>query len=402
MNLQAPLACVRVLEFGTFVTGSYTAGLLGDMGADVIKVERPPAGDPMRGWDGTERSPYFRAYNKSKRSIVVDLRAEKGLEACHRLIATADVLVHNYRPSVADRLGIGSGAAREINPRLVYCQISGFGDRGPYASRPSYNQVVQSLSGLDSLITDENNPSPVGPNFADTLTALYACYGILAAMLRRERNGAGSVVDTTMLSSTVAFLSADVQDYLVSGAVPNQKSRPRFSQSYMVRARDNRALTIHLSSPPKFWSGLLRAIEREDLATHPDFATWSDRVRNYELLQAQLGPVFTTKPRDEWLALLEREDVPAAPVLDLAEALGDPQATSMNLVTALDGAADQEELGVRCPVLIDGEPLPGGVAPRLGEHTGEILAELGYTAEEFSQIAGIPLGSGAVGGHGQQ
>jgi formyl-CoA transferase len=405
MNPSAPLSGLRVLEFGTFVTGSYTAGLLGDMGADVIKVERPPAGDPMRGWDDTGRSPYFRAYNKSKRSIVLDLRAEKGLEVCHRLIATADVLVHNYRPSVADRLGIGSGTASQVNPRLVYCQISGFGDSGPYAARPSYNQVVQSVSGLDSLITDSDNPSPVGPNFADTLTALYACYGVLAALVRRERTGGGAVVDTTMLSSMIAFLSADVQDYLVTGTVPNQKSRPRFSQSYMVRDRDKRALTIHLSSPPKFWSGLLRAIGRDDLATHPNFATWSDRVRNYELLQAELAPVFATKRRDEWLTLLEREDVPAAPVLDLAEALSDAQATSMRLVTALGGAVDQEadqgELGVRCPVLIDGEQLAGHVAPRLGEHTAQILAELGYTAEEFSQAVGVPIDSGVAGDHGQ-
>jgi formyl-CoA transferase len=307
--------------------------------------------------------------------------------------------VHNYRPSVAGRLGIGPGAACEINPRLIYCQISGFGDSGPYAARPSYNQVVQSLSGLDSLITDENHPSPVGPNFADTLTALYASHGILAALLRRERSGAGSIVDTTMLSSMAAFLSADIQDYLVTGTVPDRKSRPRFSQSYMVRAQDNRALTIHLSSPPKFWSGLLRVIERDDLETHPDFATWSDRVRNYELLEAELAPVFATKPRDEWLALLEREDVPAAPVLDLAGALRDAQAASMELVTALDGAADQAELGVRCPVLIDGERLPGAVPPRLGEHSAEILAELGYAADEFDQVAGMPAGGGLAGGH---
>jgi crotonobetainyl-CoA:carnitine CoA-transferase CaiB-like acyl-CoA transferase len=402
MNPSAPLSGVRVLEFGTFVTGSYTAALLGDMGADVIKVERPPAGDPMRGWDDTGRSPYFRAYNKSKRSIVIDLRAEKGLEACRRLIPTADVLVHNYRPSVADRLGIGAAAAREINPRLVYCQISGFGDTGPYAARPSYNQVVQSLSGLDSLITDPDNPSPVGPNFADTLTALYACYGILAAIVRREKIGVGSVVDTTMLSSMAAFLSADIQDYLVTGTVPDQKSRPRFSQSYMVRAGDNRALTIHLSSPAKFWSGLLRAIDRDDLAARPDYATWTDRVRNYERLRAELAPVFAAKPRDEWLTLLEREDVPAAPVLDLAEALGDAQAVSMGLVTVLPGGADEAELGVRCPVLIDGEQLPGTPAPRLGEHSAEILAELGYKAEEFSQVAGTPADGDIVGDHGQR
>jgi crotonobetainyl-CoA:carnitine CoA-transferase CaiB-like acyl-CoA transferase len=402
MNQSVPLSGVRVLEFGTFVTGSYAAGLLGDMGARVIKVERPPAGDPMRGWDDSGRSPYFRAYNKSKQSILLDLRAPKGLEACHRLIAAADVLVHNYRPSVADHLGIGSGAAREINPRLVYCQISGFGDFGPYRARPSYNQVVQSLSGLDSLITDADDPSPAGPNFADTLTALYACYGILAALVRREKTGAGAVVDATMLSSVTAFLSADIQDYLATGNVPDQTSRPRFSQSYMLVAADKRALTIHLSSPPKFWDGLLRAIGRDDLAARPDFATWADRVRNYELLRAELAPVFATRPRDEWLALLEREDVPAAPVLNLAEALRDPQAESMGLVTTLPGAGDEDELGVRCPVLIDGERLTGSAAPRLGEHTSEILAELGYTADEIGEATGAAGDVRAKGEHGQQ
>ena len=204
-----------------------------------------------------------------------------------------------------------------------------------------------------------------------------------------------------MLSSVAAFLSADIQDYLVTGTVPNQKSRPRFSQSYMFRARDNRTLTIHLSSPPKFWSGLLRAIGGEDLATHPDFATWSDRVRNYELLQAELAPVFATKPRDEWLALLELQDVPAAPVLDLAEALHDAQATSMELVTELAGAGEQGESGVRCPVLIDGERRAGSAAPRLGEHTDEILAELGYTAEEFGEATGAAE-SKVAGDHGQR
>jgi formyl-CoA transferase len=400
MDQSAPLSGVRVIEFGTFVTGSYTAGLLGDLGAHVIKVERPPGGDPMRGWDNTGRSPYFRAYNKSKRSVVLNLRSPVGLEACQRLIGTADVLVHNYRPSVADHLGIGPAPAREMNPRLVYCQISGFGDSGPYAARPSYNQVVQSLSGLDSLITDADDPAPAGPNFADTLTALYACYGILAALVRREKTGAGAVVDATMLSSMTAFLSADIQDYLATGAVPDRKSRPRFSQSYMFAASDKRALTIHLSSPPKFWSGLLRAIARDDLATHPDFATWSDRVRHYEELRTELAPAFATRPRDEWLALLERADVPAAPVLDLAEALRDPQSESMGLVTALPHAADRGELGVRCPVVIDGERLTGYAAPRLGEHTAEILAELGYTPDQFGAATGAAGEAGTAGDHG--
>jgi len=388
MDPQTPLRGTRVLEFGTFITGSYAAGILGDMGADVIKVERPPGGDPMRSWGEDDRSPYFRAYNKSKRSLLLDLRAPRGLEACGRLIESSDVLVHNYRPSVADRLGIGAEAAHELNPTLVYCQISGFGDEGPYSARPSYNQVVQSISGLDSLIVDAENPTPVGPNFGDTVTALYAVQGILAALVRREREGVGATVDTTMLASMTAFLSADIQDLLATGSSPGPRSRPRFSQSYMVRTGDGGALTIHLSSPPKFWEGLLRVIERPDLAERPDFATWSERVRNYDKLHAELAPEFTRRPRTEWIELLEREDVPIAPVLDLREALDDVQAATMNLVPDVPAPGGGSEPGVRFPVIVDGEQMEGTAAPGLGEHSAQILGALGYSETAIAEATG--------------
>jgi crotonobetainyl-CoA:carnitine CoA-transferase CaiB-like acyl-CoA transferase len=383
MASALPLAGIRVLEFGTFITGPYAARMLGDMGADVIKIERPPGGDPMRAWDDDNYSPYFQAYNKSKRSLILDLGSSQGVEACHRLVKTADVLLHNFRPGVAERVGIGAEVVRSLNPSLVYCQISGFGANGPYARRPSYNQVVQSLSGLDSLLIDSAQPSPVGPNFADTLTALFACYGILSALVKRERTGEGSLVEASMLASTLAFLSADVQDYLVNGTVPGPKSRPRFSQSYMVTTRDDRLLTIHLSSPTKFWTGLLRVIQRPDLAEDPRFVEWSDRVKNYDLLQAELAGEFRSRTRQEWLDRLEAEDVPAAPVLDLSEALDDPQ-------TQLMGIVEQEasaRLGVACPIDIDNEHIAGAAAPRIGEHSQEILTGLGYGPDDVERLS---------------
>jgi crotonobetainyl-CoA:carnitine CoA-transferase CaiB-like acyl-CoA transferase len=383
MASAQPLAGIRVLEFGTFITGSYAAGMLGDMGADVIKIERPPRGDPMRAWDENDYSPYFQAYNKSKRSLILDLGSTQGVEACHRLVKGADVLVHNFRPGVAERLGLGAEDMRRLNPALVYCQISGFGTKGPYSRRPSYNQVVQSLSGLDSLLIDSARPSPVGPNFADTLTALFACYGILSAVVRRERTGEGSLVEASMLASMLAFLSADVQDYLVNGTVPGPKSRPQFSQSYMVATQDDRLLTIHLSSPTKFWTGLLRVIQREDLAQDPRYMEWSDRVKNYDLLQAELVGEFRSKTRAEWLERLEAEDVPAAPVLDLSEALDDPQAKLMGLVAEVAPG----QMGVACPINIDNEQIVGSAAPRIGEHTLEILTELGYGPHDIEQMS---------------
>jgi crotonobetainyl-CoA:carnitine CoA-transferase CaiB-like acyl-CoA transferase len=368
---SAPLAGTRVLELGTFVTGPYAAALLGDLGADVIKIE-PPSGDPYRGWSENGYAPYFQAYNKSKRSITLNLRHPDADRIVRSLIEQSDVLIHNYRPGVAERLGIGPESAREINSRLVYCQISGFGPDGPYVERPSYNQVVQSLSGLDSLITDEQHPRPVGPNFGDTLTGLYASHGVLAALLQRERTGEGSVVDISMISSMLAFLSADVQDYFDSGVVPHSGSRPKFSQSYIVRASDGKSLTIHLSSPEKFWDGLLRAIDQPELAADPRFSTWSARVQNYEDLSEHLDGAFRAMPREYWLRALESNDVPSAPLNTVADVLDDPQVRHLGLIR---DSPDGHRL-VASPARVDGLIPTGAAAPRLGEHTEEILREI--------------------------
>jgi len=373
-----PLAGIRVLELGTFVTGPYAAAMLGDMGADVIKVE-PPAGDPMRGWSEDAYSPYFQAYNKSKRSIALDLRDPRDRKVVDALIAESDALIHNYRPGVADRLGVGADQARALNPRLVYCRISGFGESGPYAARPSYNQVVQSISGLDSLIVDEARPTPVGPNFGDTMTGIYASHAILAALVRRERTGEGAVVDVTMVGSMLAFLSADVQDYMATGIAPRSGSRPAFSQSYMVQAGDGLPITIHLSSPEKFWRGLLAAIERPELADDPRFATWADRKNHYAELRDELQAAFARYPRAEWLRRLEEHDVPSAPMNDIAEALADIQVDHLGAVTEISGAGGPRTV-VASPARINDVPMLGRPAPRLAEHAEAILAELGLSA----------------------
>lgn len=371
-----PLADVRVLELGTFVTGPYAAALLGDMGADVIKIE-PPTGDPMRRWSEDMYSPYFQAYNKSKRSIALDLRDPRDREVAHALIAESDVLIHNYRPGVADRLGVGVDRARELNPRLVYCRISGFGESGPYVERPSYNQVVQSLSGLDSLIVGEARPTPVGPNFGDTMTGIYASHAVLAALVKRERTGEGAVVDVTMLGSMLAFLAADVQDYLATGIVPRSGSRPALSQSYMVTAGDDLPITIHLSSPDKFWTGLLAALDRPELADDPRFRTWADRTAHYAALREDLQAAFVRHPRAEWLRRLEEHDVPAAPVNDIAEALADTQVAHMEAVVEVPGAGFRRCI-VASPARVDNAPMLGSPAPQLAEHADAIRAELGF------------------------
>lgn len=374
-----PLAGIRVVELGTFITGPYAAALLGDMGADVVKIE-PPQGDPMRGWSENAYAPYFQAYNKSKRSIALDLRDDDDQNVAQELIAGADVVIHNYRPGVAERLGIGAEQSRERNPLLVYCQISGFGTSGPYATRPSYNQVVQSLSGLDSLLVDERSPAPIGPNFGDTMTAVYASHAVLGALVRRARTGEGTVVDVTMTASMLSFLSADVQDLAATGVSPGPTSRARFSQSYMARTRDGLLLTVHLSSPEKFWSGLLTTIGRLDLAEDPRFRTWADRTGHYAELQAELAVAFAVRDREEWLELLERNDIPSAPVNDIAGALADPQVQHLGVVADVEDEHGSRRI-VASPARLDGMPLWGRPAPFLDEHADEIRAGSAWTVQ---------------------
>lgn len=375
---------IRVLEVATYVTGPYAGVLLADLGAEVIKIEEPERGDPFRAWGGGNYSPTFCALNRNKKSITLDLRSEEGRSELLRLIDAADVLIENFRPGVAERLGFGYDAVRRRNPRLVYCSITGFGPTGPYRDRPGYDTVGQAMSGLLSLLTDLDAPQPMGLSLSDHVTGLYACYGILAALLARELGGGmGQHVETSLLQASVAFVGENAARYFATGRSPDRVARARLAQVYAFQAADGKAFVIHLSSPQKFWEGLARAVGREAWLEDPRFRTRADRQSHYHELHAALAEIFRTAPRAEWLARLEQADVPCAPLSTLQEVFEDPQVRHMELRTHVEHPQQGRVELVAPGVRLERTPAAFRLAPpTLGEHTKEILGARTAVREE--------------------
>lgn len=386
--MSGPLDGIRVLEMANFISGPYAGMLLADLGAEVIKVEQPGSGDPFRGWgerDGAVR-PQFSAYNRGKKGITLDLHTDGGRDLYRRVAVGADVLIENFRPGTAERMGVGYDTLRAENERLIYCAMTGMGSSGPHSQRPTYDAIAQALSGLWSVLTDMRNPRPIGPPMADQLTGVYAAYGILGALVARERTGKGQRIEVSMLSASIAFMTEPVANYLLEGEISHQSSRARRSQSYAFLAGDGKPLAIHLSSPKKFWLGLLDAVGRPELAEDPRFVGKAERVRNYEVLHDLLAEIFRTRPRDEWLEILQAKDVPSAPINNIAEVLANPQVQHIGMVQSFRDDGREERL-VGFPVAYKGTPVaPGPPPPRLGEHNAEIFGEVGCSEEDLGRL----------------
>jgi crotonobetainyl-CoA:carnitine CoA-transferase CaiB-like acyl-CoA transferase len=385
--MAGALAGTTVLEIASYVAGPYAGVLLADMGATVIKVEAPPDGDPYRGWGEERYSPTFCSVNRNKQSLLLDLRRPDGRDAFLRLAARADVVIENLRPGVVDRLGVGYEAVRARNPRIVYCSLSGFGQDGPYRDRPGYDTLGQAMSGLLSLLTDRAAPRPMGISLSDHLTGIFACYGILCALLARERTGKGQRVETSLLRATVAFIGENAARYLAGGEVPDRASRTRLAQVFAFTGGDGLPFVVHLSSPPKFWEGLTAALERPDLRADPRFASRPARQRHYDELRALLAEVFATAPRAVWLERLLAHDVPCGPLNTLAEAFEDPQVRHLGMVTE----TRHPQLGsVRLtanPVTLSATPPQlAAPPPALGEHTEAVLRAAGYSAAALAEL----------------
>jgi crotonobetainyl-CoA:carnitine CoA-transferase CaiB-like acyl-CoA transferase len=361
---------VRVVEQGTFITGPAASVLLADLGADVVKVEQP-AGDPFRAFRGGLYSPHYQTYNRNKKSVTLDTREKADLALFDRLIREADVYIQNFRPGVAEKLGAGEARLRELNPRLIYCAISGFGPDGPAAARPSYDTVAQAASGFLKLLVNPANPRVVGPAIADALTGFYAAYGILGALLEREtqKTGRGRRVEVSMFEAMTHF-NLDAFTHLFSeGEVMGPFSRPSVSQSYVLPCADGKWIALHMSSPPKFWQGLAEAIEQPELFDDPRFATREARIENQNLLIERLTARFVRRERAEWCRRLEALDVPHAPMYDTDEVPADPQARHLQLFVETAHPAGGRWRTVRSPLSFDGErALQVSAPPLLGDH----------------------------------
>jgi len=385
---KGPLAGYRVIEAARFVTGPYACQLLADLGAEVIKIEDPDGGDAFRGWgpEGGYASMY-QAFNRNKRSLTLDLRHPEAPGIVAKLVETADVFIENFRPGGADRLGIGYAALSAINPRLVYCSITGLGRDGPYAQRPAYDIVGQGLSGLLSQIVDLEDPKPVGPTFSDTLTGFYAGYGILAALHARVRTGKGQLVETSLLQATIGFMNVPFTSYFENGELPKASDRARASKVGAFICSDGLPIAVHLSSPPKFWRNLVTAVGRPDMLDDPRFRTGKEQQKNWHIVQEMLAPIFRTKTRAEWVEILVAGEVPVAPIYNLEEALGDPQVKHLDMVKTVTHPERGPVRLIGFPVTLHGTPLGPVTAPdTLGQHTDEVLAEIGFDADAIARM----------------
>jgi formyl-CoA transferase len=385
--MSAPLDGTTVLEFADYVTGPYAAMLLADLGARVIKIEAPGRGDPFRGWGDDAYSPTFCAVNRGKESITLDLRRSEAQEVARSLARRADVFIENHRPGVADQLGLGYTRLHDLNPSLVYCSISGFGDRGPYRDRPGYDTIGQAMGGLLSVLTDRASPRGMGISLSDHLAGVFATYGILGALVARMKSGQGQRVETSLLQATVAFMGENAARYFANGDVPDRAHRTHIAQVYAFVAGDGLPFVIHLSSPQKFFVGLAQAIGRPDLTDDPRFADRTARITNYEALNDVLQGIFRQQPRAFWLERLFARDVPAAPLQNIAEVFDDPQVQALEMETTLEhperGSLRLVGSAVRLNPSQIATPRP---PPVLGEHTEALLRELGFDAAEVGAL----------------
>jgi crotonobetainyl-CoA:carnitine CoA-transferase CaiB-like acyl-CoA transferase len=353
--------------------------ILADLGADVVKVERPGTGDDTRGWGPPfvgDDAAYFLALNRNKRSVVLDLSTPEGAGAARRLAARSDVLVENFRPGLMERFGLDHATLAALNPGLVYCSMVAFDDEGEDASRPGYDIIVQALSGLMSFTGEPGGePMKVGVALLDVIAGLYAAGAIQAALLGRQGSGRGTRIVVSLFEASAAALVNQAANYLLGGVVPGRlgNAHPNIVPYQSFRAAD--ASFILAAGNDRLYGRTCEAIGRPELASDPRFATNGARVRNREALVAELQAVFATRPAADWIAALSAVAVPCAPIRSVDEVFASREGAAM--VTAVDDPVRGVLRLVAEPIRFDGERPPARrPPPRLGEHTAEVLAEL--------------------------
>lgn len=390
MNQTLPTALegTVVIEVSGHVAGPYAGSLLGDIGCEVIKVELPGEGDTHRGRNPKYEGygPSFRALNRNKKSITLDLKNREGKKILLRLLEKADILLENFRPETRKRLGLDYEELKQLNPRLIHCSISGYGQSGPYRDRPGFDTIGQALSGMLSLITDLKNPEVAGVSIADHTSGVFAVYGILAALLARHRTGKGQFVDTSLLQVSLAFIESHIADYLNGGEAVSRENFPR-GRIYCFIASDELPLVIHLSGHQESWEGLVKAVGRTDLLKEPKFATRKDRWEHHYEIVGILRDEFRKQPRNFWLEALDENGVASGPIYTADEVFQDPQVQHMGMPKVIDHPTMGPTRLIGSAVNLSDTPTQFiRPAPLLGEHTDEILSRFGYDREV---IAGL-------------
>jgi crotonobetainyl-CoA:carnitine CoA-transferase CaiB-like acyl-CoA transferase len=384
---------LRVLDVTQVLAGPFCTQLLGDMGADVLKIEPPGRGDQSRkamgyfakGADTVQ----FLAVNRNKKSLTLNLKTPEGQEVFHRLVRDADVVVENYRPGVTTKLGIDYPTLREVNPRIVYASISGFGQTGPYAARGGHDLIAQGMSGVMSVTGEPGGrPAKAGLSVGDLSAGLFCAFGILAACVARERTGRGQWVDTSIFESPLALSIFETAELWATGNVPRPLgSGNRTSAPNQAFAAGDGYLTI-CATNQRLWTRLCEVLDREDLAADQRFRTNLDRMSHQRELAEQLEITLRTRSAREWVTLITAAGIPAGPIHNYQEVLDDPHTRDREMVVEMEHPVEGTIRGLGIPVKLS--DTPGAVrraAPLLGEHTAATLAGIGFTAEQINDLA---------------
>jgi crotonobetainyl-CoA:carnitine CoA-transferase CaiB-like acyl-CoA transferase len=383
--MPAALSHLKVVDLTSNLSGPYCAMILGDQGADVIKVERKGEGDVLRKtppFVNGESAP-FMLWNRNKRSIELNLKEEAELDICRKLIADADILIENFRPGVAGRLGLGYDAMSKLNPRLVYCSVCGFGQTGPYGPRGGFDLVAQAMSGLMSICGEEDGPPHRLPiPISDTSGGMFAAIGVLTALAAREQTGKGQQVDVSLFESAISKCVYEAAYYFATDKRPERLGQQhRGSSPYQVFQTSDGWLVLGAAAQ-NLWEKACKVLDCEHLMEDARFATKADRVANNKALVALLQERFITKSNQEWFDALDAANTPAGPVMYHDEVFHDPHVLARDMVVEVDHTAAGRQRTLGTPVKLMGTP--GSIrraAPMLGEHTEEILAELGMKEE---------------------
>ena len=390
---MSALEGLRVVDLTRYLSGPTLTMLLADLGADVVKVETLPHGDPARQsgpFQGGE-SVYYMASNRNKRSLAVDLRTDAGKDVLYRLIDQADVFVQNFRPGTAEAMGFGPEQLQARNPRLIYTSISGFGMTAPGSDLPGFDQTAQAMSGLMSVTgTEETGPLRVGIAVADSATGVFAAVGVLAALQERTRTGRGAVVESSLMQSMLTLMSYQAQKYLSLGIVPGRDGNDHpimFPQGTFATGEGSLTLA---SGNERMWRRLCDVLDLEELAEDARFVDNAARMANRGELRALIEKALSNRSAQEWIPAINAAGVPCGPVLDLAQALNHPVTHGLDMVESVRHTTlgDMNVLGQAVKVSGSQDQWLHAHAPLLGEQTVEVLGELGYAQDEISELLG--------------
>jgi crotonobetainyl-CoA:carnitine CoA-transferase CaiB-like acyl-CoA transferase len=388
ISASPALSHLRVLDLTRVRAGPTCVRVFADFGADVIKIEAPLGTDGNEGIGGPRHGFDMQNLHRNKRSMTLNLKAPNGLAIFKKLVATADIVVENYRPDVKARLGIGYDVLRAINKRIILASISGFGETGPYRMRAGLDQIAQGMGGL-MWVTGMPGQGPVraGAAIADSSSGIYAAVGILVALAERERSGEGQWVATSLLQAQIAMMDFQAARFLVDGYVPQQvgNNHPYVTPTGAFQTSDG-YVNVALGGQ-KQWRKFCNAIDRPDMAGDPDYASQESRLRNRDKLNAQLDTAFKTKSSREWLDILDNAEIPVGPIYHMNEVFADPQVSHLEMAAPVHHPARGDIRLVAEPVTLS--RTPSAVATpiaEMGAHTDELLAEIGYSGAEIDRL----------------